>query len=189
MSNPRPQQPGDDPALHPNHAPQRSLVESLGDVADDLRQLYTDVGLRPYRMLSVVYRWTGGEVGRGEPIVVSQEDFLPTPNVTPAVRGSLREGGLVERGDVRVTQISPRYTEAQVRGLFHCNPLPAGMEGFIEIVMDARDGDDSPRRRFTVIGVPVREADRFHWTATLTRQDASRLPDGQPNPVGLRLVR
>lgn len=187
--NPRANQPNDDPRLHPNPAPDRSLVETLGGVADDLRQLYTDFGLRPYRMFSVVYRWTGGEVGRGEPLVISTEEFLPTPNVSPrGVRGALREAGLVERGDVTVTQISPRYTEDQVRTLFHCLPLPPGLEGFIEVTVDSRDGE-SPRRRFTVIGVPARDADRFEWVATMTRQDASRLRDGQPNPVGLRVVR
>lgn len=187
--NPRPNPPNLDPRLGPNPAPERSLVESLGAVADDLRQLYTDVGLRPYRMFSIIYRWSGGEIGRGEPTVISQEEFLPTPNISLlGVRGSPREAGIVERGDVRVTQISPRYTEDQIRTLFHCLPLPLGCEGFVEITVDSRDGA-SPRRRFAVVGVPTREADRFHWVASLVRQDASRLRDGEPNPVGLRLVR
>lgn len=187
--NPRTDQPNDDPRLHPNAAPARSLVEQLGSVADDLRQLNTDFGLRPYRMFSVLYRWTGGEIGRGEPEVASTEEFLPTPNVVMGgVRKEPREGGTVERGDVRVTQLSPRYTEDQIRTLFHCRPLAVGFEGFLEIAVDERDGS-TPRRRYVVVGVPSRDAGAFQWTASLVRQDAARLRDGEPNPVGLRVVR
>lgn len=184
--NPRIDQPNNDLTLHPNRSPELSLVESLGAVADNLRQISTDLGLRPYRMFSVTYKWTGGDVGRGEPVVAGETEFLPTPKIALfGVRGEGKTGGLVERGDIRVTEISPRYTEDQINSLFHCAPLPKGFQGFIEIVMDRRDGA-AKRRRFTVFGAPTREADKFQWSVGLVRQDASRKIDGEPNPVGLR---
>ena len=70
-SNPRPVPPDRDPSLHPNPMPSLSLVESLGYVADDLRQIYTNLGARPYRINAVVVRWTGGAIGRGKQEVVS----------------------------------------------------------------------------------------------------------------------
>lgn len=181
--NPRIEQPNDDPALHPNRAPSRSLVDDLGEVADDLRQLYTDFGLRPYRVFSVIYRWTGGSVGHGEALVFQTEELLPTPEVRVAsIRSELKSAGLVERGDSTLVGVSPRYTEDQIRTLFHCSEngeLPPDLQGFVEVVMDARDGV-SERRRFSVAGVPQRRADRFDWEVRLIKQDDNRRRNGQP---------
>ena len=179
--NPRPLTPTDDNREHPNPAPAQSLTESLGGVVDDLRQLYTDFGLRPYRVFSVVYRWTGGVVGRGRALVISEQEFLPTPQLkeTSGVRSETRTGGLVERGDVRLEEVSPRYTEDQIRVLFHSLPLPPGDQGFLEVRVDARDGA-TERRRFVVTGMPYRKADGFEWRANLLRQDMQRDRDGLP---------
>lgn len=180
--NPRPIQPNDDPREHPNPAPERSLAEQLGGVVDDLRQLYTDVGLRPYRVHSIVLRWTGGAVGRGEAEVASEEELLPTPLLvnTDGLRVELRSGGSVERGDAQLRQISPRYTEDQVRQLFHCGmPMQPGYQGFIEVRVDARDGS-TERRRYIITGVPYRSGDAFEWRARLLRQDSNRSRNGAP---------
>lgn len=176
-----PGQPGDDSGARPLADPCLSLVESLGETVDSLRQLYTDFGLRPYRVHSVVYEWSGGDVGRGLPRVISDEELLPTPRVvdTSGVAGELRSAGLVERGSVRLEQISPRYTEDQVRVLFFALPLPPGRQGFIEVRIDARDGS-TERRRFIVRGIPFRDADGFQWRATLLRQDEDRTRSGLP---------
>lgn len=184
LGNPRlvePGEPGDTSGARPLANPSCSLVESLGVVADSLRQIFTDVGLRPYRVHSVVYRWSGGEVGRGTATVVSDREFLPTPklNDTAGIAGELRSSGLVERGTVRLEQISPRYTEDEVRLLLHDYPLPRGDQGFIEVRVDARDGS-TERRRFIVRGVPYRDAQRFEWRAALLRQDADRARSGAP---------
>lgn len=178
-------QPSVDPDLHPLQDPGGSLVESLGAVADDLRQIATDLGLRPYRVFSVTYRWTGGAPGMGEAQVVSQQELLPTPKLgLDGVGKELRAGGLVERGTVTLTQVSPRYTEQQIGSLFaDGRQLGREFQTFVEVVMDRRDGDGQPRRRFVVAGVPSRDPDSFQWVVRLLRQDAQRLPDGQPNPV------
>lgn len=174
--------------LAPACDPSASLIESLGSLVDDARQIAVDLGARPYRVFSVHVRWTGGEVGRGEAVRVQEREFLPTPYLdeTSGVRGELRSGGLVERGTIRLRQISPRYTEDQVRGLCCCSlvgpdglPDPA-MEGWIEVRVDSRDGLTT-RRRFVVTGQPYRNAERsIEWTASLLRQDQDSTRAGDP---------
>jgi len=180
--NPRWQVPSTDPALGPACDPAESLVESLGGVADDLRQIGVDLGMRPYRVFSVVVRWTGGEIGRGTPTSAERE-FLPTPKLAePSVNNEPKTGGLVERGSARLTAISPRYTEDEVRSLFGCDEEP-GVETFVEVRVDARDGS-TERRRFVVSGMPFREVDRFQWVAKLLRQDTDRRRNGSVPYVG-----
>lgn len=183
--NPRPRTPNS-PASpqHPSCNPSASLVEQMGSVVDDLRQLNTDFGLRPYRVFSMRVRWTGGDVGRGECVVVSEREFLPTPRFDDmsGVSSTLRSGGLAERGTTKLREISPRYTEDEVRGLLCCSlTLAPGVEGWIEVAMDSRDGS-TQRRRFVVSGVPFRNAGRFEWTANLLRQDQDRSRSGETYP-------
>jgi len=183
-------QPNVDPDLHPLVIPEASLVEQLGSVADDLRQLNTDFGLRSYRVFSVTYEWSGGEPGLGEARIASQQELLPTPKLgLEPLSKEARAAGLVERGIVTLTEVSPRYTEEQIGQLFADGAaLPRPFQSFVEIQMDRRDGSDQPRRRFAVVGVPARDPDAFQWTVRLSRQDAQRLPDGQPNPVLLTMA-
>lgn len=176
--NPRIETANDDPAVGPARAPGSTLVEQLGKTVDDLRQLYTDFGLRPYRVFSVVTRWSGGAPGRGDEALVSETELLPTPVVkVDGLRGELTSGGLTERGTTRLSELSPRYTEDEIRQLFHCEPLPDGLQGWIEIRIDARDGS-TERRRFVTRGVPERDAERFQWRSVLIRQDSARTRSG-----------
>ncbi len=180
-NNPRAITPDRDPSLHPNPAPELSLVEDLGPVADDLRQLFTDFGTRPYRVFSVVVFWTGGEEGRGEETVESETEFLPTPLVDLSrLRSVTTSAGKTEKGFHVMTEVSPRYTEDDIRTLFHVQPLPKGRTGYIEIQMDRRDAQ-AKRRRFAVRGVPARRADEFDFRVSLSVQDQARLRSGQPD--------
>jgi len=173
-------QPGRDPALHPNRSPGRSLVESLGGLVDDLRQMQTDFGMRPYRLFSVVVKWTGGSSGRGDAVVVSERELLPTPKLlgTEALQGVASPGGYLNRGSVRLVQVSPRYTEDDVRALFHVQPLPTDCDGFIEMRIDARDGV-TDRRRFIVSSPPFRNAERFEWVVPINSQQGDRTRSGE----------
>lgn len=166
--NPRPQKPNQDPDLHPMRGSQ-SLVEGFGGLVDELRQLNTDFGLRPYRMFSVVVKWSGGVRGQGDPQVVSEKEFLPTPNIgLEGVRVVMTGVGKNERGEITVTEISPRYTEDDIYALFHLQPVPGEADAFIEIRMDGRDGS-AIRRRFTAL-VPTMRAGKFDWLVKLRRQ-------------------
>lgn len=180
MNNPRGITPNRDPAVHPLSQPSRSLVEELAPIADEMRQLLTDFGLRPYRVFSVVVAWSGKAIGRGNALVVSEQELLPTPLVDLSpVRTEVKTAGRVEEGDATLRQVSARYTEADLEVLFCRHPLPPGHEAFVEVRIDARDGADTKRRRFVVRGAPYRRAGDFEWTVKLSRQQEDRKPDGQ----------
>jgi hypothetical protein len=175
--NPRPQQPNTDPGLLEPYNPQTSLVESLGGVVDSVRQISVDLGLHPYKVHAVRIKWTGGEIGRGEPKVQFDEPILPTPRVSN-ISNLDREStaaGVCEKGTVRLDRISPRYTEDQIKYYFSTeSDLGNDEEGFIEISIDERDGK-TERKRYVVSGVPERRPQRFDWTVVLTKQEDDRL--------------
>lgn len=153
-------------------------MESFADVVDDLRQLQTDAGNRPYRVFAIVVAWSGGEVGRGDPTVVSERELLPTPLVQ--LRGIKRHStsaGKSDRGYTELTELSPSYTEEQLQLSFHVKqPLEKleKFEFFYEIQQDRRDSPDSPRRRFVLRDVPVYDVKNHQWVIHLSSQDKNR---------------
>lgn len=149
-------------------------MEQLGAVADDMRQLFTDFGLRPYRIVSVLQRWSGGRVGAGTVAVVREQELLPTPLIEWTVRRKATEGGFTEDGSATLSEISPRLTEQQVQALVAPQGLAAGEESFLEVRMDARDGTEPHRRRFTVVGPPYRKAGKFEWRVRLEKANPDR---------------
>jgi hypothetical protein len=176
--NPRPVTPNVDGALELNQAPQCSLVEQMAREVDSLRQLYVDLGLRYYQVFSVVVRWSGGERRRGSPVVVGETPFLPVPKITGIenVARDLRAGGSVRRGDIRMTQISPRYTADDIDLLFP-RALRSDEEAYIEVRGDARDGR-TERTRYAVSGTPERGP--WGWSVRLTKADEDRTREGRP---------
>ena len=164
----------------PNLAPQLSLVEEQSQLVDEMRQMQTDAGLRPYRVFSVIVEWDSGELYRGKQRVVGEKEFLPTPLVDlRPMYTNMREAGVFEHGDIVLREVSPSLTEAQVGELFFNGAkLPPGQQGYIEVRHDARKGNEPPRRRFTVRGVPWHDAERFQWIATLSDEEPDRLPNG-----------
>ena len=144
-----------------------------------MRQLKTDLGLRPYRVVSVLLSWSGRKVGVGIPSVVREVERLPTPLVDLSpVRTSNRSAGKVEEGSAYLREVSPRYTEAELQGVLFQGELQPGQEGFLEVRHDSRDGV-TERRRFGVEGVPYRAAGKFQWVVKLKRQRPDRKTDGK----------
>jgi len=168
-----------DPDLGPNPSPATSLVESLGAVADSMRQLYTDVGLRPYRVFAVKIRWSGPITGAGEPTIDQEEEFLPTPllDLKP-VEEQVKTGGILERGSVTLRQISPRYTSEELDSLLATEER--NVECFVEVRLDSRDSAEPILRRFARIQAPVYDAEAFEWTMRIAKQDVNRGRDGSP---------
>lgn len=176
--NPRLETPNEDSSLGPLCDPSSSLADDLGDVADDMRQLLTEAGLRPYRVFSIVTRWTGGAEGLGDEVLVSETEFLPTPFVDlRPVQSQMTAAGRKERGNARLREMSPRYTEDDISQLFPTD-LPDDHYSFIEVRHDARDGN-TQRRRFTVSDVPWRDAENFEWLVDISVQQTARKRDGQ----------
>jgi hypothetical protein len=172
------------PSGHPNRQPQRSLLGGLSGVIDNARQLATDIGARPYRVFSVVVKWSGGDKGRGDPRVISELEFLPTPKTgTETLRSTLNSGGQADSGEIRVTEISPRYTEEEVHTMFHVQPLPKGHEGWIEVTLDTRGGTAAQRRRFELAAPPYFDAENLQWIAKLRSEQQNRTSAGMPRDV------
>ncbi len=163
---------------HPN--PDASLVGEFDDVIDEMRQLQTDVGARPYRVFAVVIEWSGKEVGKGDPRVIVERELLPTPLVRlRGVRVERTSIGKAERGYTELSELSPGYTEEELQRSFHVKQLTEGVEAFYEIQQDRRD-PGAPRRRFTLVSPPERDVENFQWVLRLGRQDPDRARDGKP---------
>jgi hypothetical protein len=157
--------------------PSRTLAEQLSTVVDDLRQIRVSFGMRPYTVHSIRIRWDGGEIGKGEPITVSDLPIQPTPKIANEnMRISSENAGGIERGTIRLIEISPRYTEDEIKFYF-AQEKRVDEEGFIEIRIDSRDGI-TERDRYVVSNEPHRRPEKWDWTVQLQKQDANRKRDG-----------
>lgn len=156
-----------------------SLVEELGEVVDDLRQIATEFGARPYRVFSIVVGWSGGEIGRGDQTVLEETELLPTPFIDlSSIRYRVTSGGKTDDGTVKMFEISPRYTEDEVRALFS-RALGTAEQQFIEVRLDARFGEDPVRHRLTLSGMPFHDATGFQWVVNLLVQQEERRRTGE----------
>ena len=172
-----------DSDLREEPTPGNTLVESLGDVVDGIRQIAVDLGARPLTYHSVTIQWSGGEVGRGEPTTIRDVAITPTPKTEPAgyTDRKLEAGGAIERGDITLSGISPRFTEDEIDRLFGVVAV-AGEETFIEQRTDQRDGE-TRRRRFVLAKAPERRDTRCDWKAVLRQANGSRQLDGTARPA------
>jgi hypothetical protein len=107
------------------------LVDSLVPMIDGLRDgLHPQFGVRPYRMYRVIRTWSGTSVGEGN-LADAAVELRPQPKVLvwDGMRYVQAACGVEELGDVKLTQISLTYTEAQLTG----QPLAANQECFIAL--------------------------------------------------------
>lgn len=159
-----------------------SLANRFVPVADNLRQLATRFGIRPYRTYIVHLQWSGVELGEGTASEVSRVELLPTPKVVDltGVSLSIYGAGVLPMGSIRLEEISGSYTQDQLLG--HSYPRPhednvsRNVEFFYEVVEDGR-GDPQPQRaRFRPLSIPFRWAGGVQWKIVLERvgQDLGR---------------
>lgn len=147
------------------------LVDSLiPDVIDGLREeLQPTFGVRAYRVYRVIRTWTGKTAGEGARTDVGHE-LRPQPRVRQwdGVRLQQAACGVRELGDVRVTEVSLTYTDAQITG----QPLRANQEIFYAI--GEAHGQGSPLRVWAFSQPPFvdREKD-LGWVLWLRRAEAS----------------
>lgn len=160
-----------------------SLAERLAATINRARTHNAALGLRPYRVFSIRRHWSGGQVGRGDVSEVFCRELLPRPKVEFRTRREPTTSGFVERGVVTISEINPQLTEDEVVDLFSSCARTPGDEQFVEVVMDARDGQ-SQRRRLVIVEPPVRES--FSWRVTLRAQDSARARDGSSPYPGKR---
>lgn len=100
------------------------LLDSLIPVADKLRaDLHSSFGVRAYRVFTVHRTWSGRTLGEGVVTEVVTEigapgDIVPSPKVHrwDGMRYSLEPCGLDELGQIKLSEWSLTYTEAEVIG-------------------------------------------------------------------------
>jgi hypothetical protein len=161
----------------------QTLGQDLIDVADDLRDLFTEFGLRPYEVRVVRERWTGGRRGIGTPIVVREVHLLPTPRLASleGLQNIVSSVGQVEEGNLLLSEISGRFTEDDLRGMVDDGAaIDEAEEFYFEVKFPARreGGVGAQRRRFYPASAPAYQADAFQWVVVLVRQRGDRRRNG-----------
>lgn len=162
-----------------------TLARKLIGTVDQLRDLNTRLGFRPYEVRVIRTRWTGGERGVGQEIVIFDEAILPTPLISSldGVRRIVNLVGLDEIGTVQLSQVSGRYAEGYLTGTDEEGyPLDVDTEFYFEVVFPTPGSvaDGAPRRRFFPASAPSYDAGKFEWTLTLQRSHVDRRSDGRP---------
>lgn len=162
-----------------------SLAQRLVPVADGLRDLFTKLGARPYRVRLVRTRSSVGKRGMGVESVVLELEILPTPKVIDlnTLGEVVTPVGPAEIGIVQLQQVSGRYTEDALTGVDpHGNPVGDGDDLYYEIEFFRPDGQASEKRRFALASAPYYHATKFQWTVDLDAQIEKRRRDGRPRP-------
>lgn len=160
-----------------------TVTHRLGRVADNIRQVATRLGARPYRCFLVWSTWTNGVRGEGEEVETMRTEILPTPVVTSMDQIALnpQNVGLVQIGDVKVTEISVSFTEDQLMGRLGGATQVEQPQSFAwEIIEDGRQRDNPVHTKFRVKGRPVLKADQAMWSVNLERVGDDRQRDGSP---------
>jgi len=164
---------------------QDTVVDRLIPTIDGVRNLKTKFGLRAYEVRIIRVKWTGGARSQGVEAVTSSLVILPTPKVVDisALDQTIQPIGLDEFGLARVTEISGRYTEDQLRGLGpNGEPIPPGENVFWEVQYPELRNRPQIRRRFTIETAPEYLPAKVQWVITLRRQREDRTRTGRIAP-------
>lgn len=159
-----------------------TLIARLTPAVDRLRDLKTKLGARPYRVSLVTTRWSGGERGVGAEEVVGCCVLLPTPKVADldGLELTIQSVGADEVGTLRVSEISPSYSEEQLRGLGPLGEeIPADHNFYWEVTYPKANGADL-RRRFLPRSPPGYDAVKFQWSIVLVKASEDRERNGDP---------
>lgn len=162
-----------------------TLIGSLeADLVDDLRNLHADLGNRPYRVFLIWTRWTGSRRGEGIEEVVREQELLPVPLIAvDGVALQLQNIGMDEIGTAQASELSPRFTEFELRGLDEAGKALPPNETFYWEVRLVRRSKESSRMRFRITGKPsysTTEGGTLEWKVRLTRASPDRDGDGMP---------
>lgn len=157
-----------------------TLVSSLAGTVDCVRDLYTSLGARPYQVMLVWTSWSGGARGRGVEEVVREELILPTPKISDLtdLRRDLSSVGTDESGSIRVTEISPKYTEDYLLGRSDDGAAIAADQNFYWEVRFPRVDGLGVRRRFVPKSAPSLDALAFQWKISLLKASEDRMRTG-----------
>jgi hypothetical protein len=169
--------------VRPESPARRSLADSLGPTVDRIRQLRTDMGLAPYRVFLVHWRWPSKR-GLGRPVEIARDEVLPNPKISD-MTGTLigvAAFGATEGGGLFVSKISTKYSENDLLGRtpdlvdsVRPKTSASNVEFFWEVQL-ARGG--SKPRRYIPQGVPMLDRSGIQWKISVIKQSESY--DGEP---------
>lgn len=165
----------------------QSLAASFIPVADQIRGLAVDMGMRPYVVRIVTVRWSGRRPGVGTPLLVSETALEPVPEVVglDTLQEESVEGlGFSETGRIVLRGVSGTYSEDLLRAVTPDELLGSdpSVETFYEVETLNLDGSEGDRRRFAIVGVPVWTPGQVGYTVQLERTQGDRRRDGTPGP-------
>ena len=159
-----------------------TLVGSLQVAVDDVRDIFAQLGVRPYDVNLVWTRWSGGARGEGIEIVSRVDTLLPVPKIADLSELQLGSEsiGTIEAGVIRVSEISARFTEDYLMGRGDGGEeLPRDQSFSWEIAYQTVDGI-GPRRRFAPVSAPAFIGDSVMWQVDLVRVSEDRTRAGIP---------
>lgn len=165
----------------------QSLAASFIPVANQIRNLAVDMGMRPYVVRIVTIRWSGRRVGVGTPIVMAETALDPVPEVfgLDTLQEESVEGlGFSETGRVVLRGVSGTYSEDLLRAVTPDELLGSdpSIETFYEIETLNLDGSNGDLRRFAIVGMPVWVPGQVGYTIQLERTQGDRRRDRTPGP-------
>lgn len=93
-----------------------NLVDELISTVDEIRDsIFPDLGVRGYTLTRVIRTWDGIEVGDGTSTTQNLA-ITPPPLVEFVNRRDELQNGRTERSNLKVTEVSLRYTEDELCG-------------------------------------------------------------------------
>lgn len=165
----------------------RTLAHRLGPRVDRVRQIATNLGVRPYRVFLTWERWTGRERGEGKELLVRRTEILPTPKVEDLASVTFTPFaiGMIPVGSLRVSRISvAAFTQDLLTGKMvpkeHEEHIPEPYEFFYEVVEDGRGDDPAARQKYRLLSAPYRKAGGVHWQIVLEKVSPDMGRDGNP---------
>jgi hypothetical protein len=179
FSDPEAEMPALGGAVHPLVDGQVTLAQSLGPSIDQIRQIATDLGVRPYRVFLVHWLWPK-QKGIGRPREIYRKEILPTPRVMDmaATPFAMTSFGLNDVGGLFVDQISAKYSEADLIGRTPDVMDPArpqtnlsNSECFWEVREARQTNPPTKPRRYATNGVPMLNRSGMQWKVNLVKQD------------------
>jgi hypothetical protein len=150
---------------------QNSLIAALTGVADTVRDIATQLGARPYTVTLVWVQWSGGQRDIGNPQIAGEYQLLPTPLVSSlnALTEDAQSLGLIESGKIRISEMSPRFSEDLLFGrdvvVPPGQPLPPNFEFYWAVTFLP----SGIVRRFFPTSAPSLNATNFEWSIDLVR--------------------
>lgn len=162
----------------------KTLAQTFVPLANTLRNMLTDFGLRLYAVRIVHCRYPSGDRrGVGAPYVERVIPVLPTPKVSgfEGLDENIESVGTQEVGRLTLEHVNAELTEEQLQG-FQGSTGYRAQEGFDsnaysfwEVELYAELGR-TKKRKFQMVGPPTRKM--LGWTVELQRSVDDRAVDG-----------